>query len=129
MDTPFTYDSTNQAIFTIAQDDDNDYQESGWICFCDANLPKSKAVYYLANYSHCSCYGTWTALAGGDYSSSTPADARISASWSGSLAQLIHLAKNNLCPLMPGRVINPDDSDYDHLVAVYARILEWNQNS
>lgn len=40
----------------IAQDDDFDYSESGWVAF------HYEGGYYLAQYSHCSCYDTFEAL-------------------------------------------------------------------
>lgn len=102
----------------IAQSDDNDYQESGWIAVVDGK----KAA--LGNYSHCSCYGTWTALGGGGLSSSG-GDPIFE--WEGSVTELIHMAKRKADPCVPSREANPEDYDYDHLMDVYQQILTWDK--
>lgn len=91
----------------IAQDDDCDYSESGYVIIYDVVEKK----YAIGRYSHCSCYGTWSAL--GDWS------------WIGSKRQLIKMAKNKLDPDMPERKADPADYDYDHLEEVYKQVLKY----
>lgn len=99
---------------TIAQDDDNDYDESGYVVVTDG---KSAAI---ARYGHCSCYGTWTDLSG--------KDGAIHFDWTGSLRQLKKMAVEKLDPhnSLPGkRKADPSDMDYDHLMNVYQQVIEW----
>lgn len=95
--------------FIIAQDDDNDYEESGYVAF----LKDGKA--FLARYSHCSCYGTWESGA-------------IRTTWDGTTDDLVKLARDGGDPDMPGRLSSPDDSDHDHLMETYRQIIEWDAN-
>lgn len=98
----------------IAQDDDNDYSESGYIVVTDG---KNAGI---ANYSHCSCYGTWTSL--------SEKDGAIHWNWTGSLRQLKNMAIEGLDPnnSLPGkRKAVPDDCDYDHLMTVYQQVIKW----
>ena len=94
----------------IAQDDDNDYSESGWVVIKDNKENK----YAIGRYSHCSCYGTWSAIADWD--------------WVGTLRSLLKLARNKLDPNMPERKADPEDYDYNHLMNVYNQVLEWDKN-
>lgn len=104
----------------IAQDDDDSYEESGWVTWV------IKGVAYLGSYSHCSCYGTFASLCGGgvgdDITTGTP-----SFQWSGTVSELISLAEAKGDPNMPGRTADPDDCDYDHLMNVYAQVIEWSK--
>lgn len=108
---------------TIAQDDDNDYQESGYIAVYDGKRCA------LARYSHCSCYGTWTALGGGDYSK--PGNGSITWDWFGTKRQLLKMAREKLDPHAPfgTRKAEEKDYDYDHLMNVYQQILEWHEKT
>ena len=108
---------------TIAQDDDNDYQESGYIAVYDGKRCA------LARYSHCSCFGTWTALGGGDYSN--PGNGAITWDWLGTKRQLLKLAREKLDPHAPfgTRKADEKDYDYDHLMNVYQQILEWHEKT
>jgi hypothetical protein len=107
---------------TIAQDDDNDYEESGYIAVYDGKRCA------LARYSHCSCYGTWTALNGGDYSKTGNG---ITWDWFGSKRQLLKMAREKLDPHAPfgTRKADEKDYDYDHLMNVYQQILEWHEKT
>ena len=89
----------------IAQSDDEDYSECGWVCY------EHDGTMHLANYSHCSCYGTWTVIDDGG-----------GPSWSGTREELIALVRGNRDPDMPERRSTPGDSDYKHLQAVYAEL-------
>lgn len=103
--------------YTIAQDDDQDYDESGYIC-----LVRDKTA-YIGRYSHCSCYGTWTSLTGGGVS-----QAGVSQpcwSWIGTVPELKKLVKGKLDPCFPDRVANPEDYDYDHLMNLYKQLEEY----
>lgn len=97
----------------IAQDDDCDYSESGWVA-----VVKGK-VAGLAKYSHCSCFGTWTAM-------TTIGKGNIVWDWIGSVKNLIKMARVNGDPHIIGRTANSEDYDYDHLQEVYKRVLEWS---
>ena len=92
----------------IAQDDDCDYSESGFVAVKDNKENK----YAIGRYSHCSCYGTWSALADWD--------------WVGTKRGLLKLARHKLDPNMPERKADPEDYDYDHLMNVYQQIIDWN---
>jgi hypothetical protein len=99
---------TNSTLYEIiAQDDDNDYSESGWVAIYDPDKKKCA----ISRYSHCSCYGTWEAIKGWD--------------WEGTPKKLLKLAKKELDPNMPERKISPEDYDYDHLMNVYQGIINW----
>lgn len=113
---------TNEEFYktVIAQDDDCDYSESGYVA---GVLPDGTA--YLAYYSHCSCYGTWTSICGGDWAGGGSEPNWL---WRGSIESLVDMARRIADPAMPDRAANENDYDHDHLVAVYNQILEWNSN-
>lgn len=94
----------------IAQDDDNDYQESGYVVVRVGNWCA------LSDYGHCSCFGTWTDLNG------CGSDG-IRWCWMGTYEELLELARNGMDPALPQRKADPADSDYDHLMAVYGQVL------
>lgn len=98
---------------TIAQDDDCDYSESGYVVVTDG---KSAGI---AHYSHCSCFGTWTSL--------TERDGAIHWVWQGSLRTLKKLAVQELDPhnSIGSRKADPKDYDYDHLMNVYQQVRKW----
>jgi len=108
----------------IAQDDDCDYDESGYVaCVFEDG---SAAIF---NYSHCSCYGTWEALSGqSDYywaeDTTEPEDREIHPVWEGRKEELYVLAKAKMDPSHPGRPASEEDYDYDHLMKVYKQVLE-----
>jgi hypothetical protein len=106
----------------IAQSDDEDYQESGYVVF-----KNSSNIYHLCAYGHCSCYDTFTDLVGGGISDN-PASGTITPEWSGTKEELIRLAKNDLDPTWASsgrpRKNNDADSDVDHLREVYAQVLK-----
>jgi len=105
----------------IAQHDDEDWQESGYIaCY-------HKNVAYLTNYYHCSCYGTFEALCGGGISDRF-SEGIPSFIWSGTLKELVDMAKRGADPHMPSRVAKEADCDYKHLMEVYKQILEWYED-
>lgn len=92
----------------IAQDDDDDYSESGYVAVVIGDWDA------LARYSHCSCNDTW------EYIESDGWD------WSGTVSELLKLAKNKLDPSVKDRKSSPEDCDYDHLMNVYSEILSWH---
>lgn len=103
----------------IAQSDNDDWQESGWVCW------KHNDTYYLSRYSHCSCYGTYEALSDNDsgYSCFDISHiSNLSYSWSGTREELLNMAQNKLDPDMSGREALPEDYDYQHLMNVYSQI-------
>jgi len=104
----------------IAQDDDCDYSESGWVAVVVGDWAA------LTKYGHCSCYDTWAAITGGGISDSEgPNEPHWD--WQGSVSDLIKMAKYKVDPAMPGRNASEDDYDYDHLMKVYEQILEWSR--
>jgi hypothetical protein len=113
-----TRDEFEAAI--IAQDDDKDYSESGWVAWVIGD----KA--YLGRYSHCSCFDTFDALCGGGISDHFDEGAVI-CDWHGTVAELIDLAIRRADPAFPTRAANERDYDWDHLLAVYSQVLEWNR--
>lgn len=107
----------------IAQADDNDYSESGYVI---CRIGDAAAVYH---YSHCSCYGTWTCLSGGGISDDAIPTAVPVPEWHGSWSDLVRMAKEGECLEIPGRRINPEDYDADHLLACYRQIVELDAAS
>lgn len=107
--TPMTRDQFNAGI--IAQHADNTYDPSGFVAVV------VDGVAYLSRYSHCSCYGTVTALAGesGD----------LVFNWQGTPEELVAMARRMADPDMPEREASPEDFDYDHLVKVYHQVIQW----
>lgn len=103
----------------VAQDDDCDYSESGWVAVVRGRYAA------LAKYSHCSCFGTWTSLGGSGWASA--GDGQIVWDWIGTVQGLVKLAKTNGDPHLKGRTADVKDYDYDHLQEVYKGILEWNR--
>lgn len=106
----------------IAQDDDNDYQESGYVaCVVERD---GFRIAFLVRYSHCSCYGTWEALTdASDWMNGPPRTFRPD--WIGTVEQLVDMAKRTADPVIPSRTASRDDYDFDHLEAVYAEVLKW----
>ena len=104
-----THDVFDSSV--IAQSDDCDYSESGWV----AIVHEDRA--YLANYSHCSCYDTFEALTSLGI---TTFD------WSGTIKDLTQLAQEKLDPFMQDRPLDTKDCDYKHLMKVYEQVLKWN---
>ncbi len=112
----------------VGQDDDNDYQESGYVA-CVVERAGLR-IGLLGNYGHCSCYGTWECLAGGGISDSFSGSEEKHPVWNwiGSVGELIAMAGRNADPIIPTREISKDDCDGDHLLAVYRQVLEWAKN-
>jgi len=98
--------------YTVAQDDDEDYSESGYIC-C---IRDKKA--YIGRYSHCSCYGTWTSLT--NHNTGQP-----TWSWIGTIPELKKLVKGKKDPCLPIRDADPSDYDYNHLMNLYKDLTEY----
>lgn len=101
----------------VAQADDDDYQESGYVV-----VELEDGRYALTNYSHCSCYATWTAICDGDWGNS--GDAYPTFLWVGSRDALIGMAQTCSDPAMSDRHADEEDSDYQHLVSVYKQVLK-----
>ncbi len=96
--------------YIVAQDGDQDYESSGFVILV---FPHGMAA--MSAYSHCSCYGTWESINSG-------ADAKFD--WHGTLRELIQMAIDIADPIMPGRVADSGDYNYDHLCNVYKQVLE-----
>lgn len=106
----------------IAQDDDNDYDESGWVAVVINNWAA------LTSYGHCSCYDTWASITGGGISDNEgPDEPRWD--WTGTPDELIELAKRKGDPALAGRTSEPADYDHDHLMKVYEQIINWSINT
>ncbi len=101
----------------IAQHDDEDYSESGWVAVRIGDWAA------LAEYSHCSCFDTWADLTGGGISDDEGKE-DPEWDWQGTPKELYEMALKVADPGMPGRDADPKDSDYDHLVEVYEQIKE-----
>lgn len=100
----------------IAQDDDNDYDEAGWVCVRIGDWCA------LARYSHCSCYDTWASITGGGISDSEgPNDPAWD--WQGAYKDLLVMATERRDPTIPDRIADPQDHDYDHLMKVYEQVI------
>lgn len=109
----------------IAQDDDNDYEESGYVaCVVDRN---GERFGLLAYYSHCSCYGTWEDLCGGGISDYYAREELKYPRWTwvGTVLELIDMARRKADPVLPQRTISEDDYNADHLLRVYEGIMCW----
>jgi hypothetical protein len=104
---------------TIAQDDDNDYDESGWVAVVVGDWAA------LTRYGHCSCFDTWASITGGGISDSEGPN-EPSWDWVGTPDGLVALAKAKGDPALSGREAGPDDYDYDHLMKVYEQVLQWD---
>lgn len=103
----------------VAQDDDRDYQESGWVAVVVGNWAA------LTKYGHCSCYDTWASITGGGVSDDEgPDEPRWD--WTGTPEELVELAVSKSDPALKGRTVSEEDYDYDHLMNVYTQIIEWN---
>lgn len=105
----------------IAQDDDCDYSESGWVA-----CVFSDGVASIGSYSHCSCYGTFDSLCGNDGYVEWDAARSASFVWSGSVSELVEMARLTADPVLTDRQASSDDYDYDHLIEMYRQVLEWN---
>jgi hypothetical protein len=102
----------------IAQSDDEYYQESGYV------IVERDGVASIGHYSHCSCYATFTSLCGGGISDSYD-EGTVTWAWQGSIQELLDLAKGNFDYVVPGRQIDSEDCDADHLLDCYKQVLEW----
>ena len=102
----------------VAQDDDEDWSEFGWVACVDGDQAG------FAAYGHCSCYGTFDALFGHD----RPSSMKTPWAWEGSVGELVDMARRRADPHLPSRVSGPDDCNYDHLMNVYDQALAWDRN-
>lgn len=91
--------------FEIARIDHPDcYENSGVVVFVAGNLAE------VSRFSHCSCYDTGESLQG---------------DWTGSVAELYKLAKENRDYCMPERVVNPTDVDFSETMDLYELVIAW----
>lgn len=102
----------------IGQDDDYDYSESGYVVVVDGDWGA------IANYGHCSCYGTWAAITGGGISDTQGPD-EPHWDWTGTVEQLRVMVTEVRDPRHPERFASEDDCDFDHLKAAYAQARKW----
>lgn len=119
---PFLIQRGDRKLFEksiIAQDDDEDYEESGYV------VVRIGDWCAIGAYGHCSCYDTWADLTGGGISDDEGPNPP-SWKWQGSYEQLVDMAKRKADPAMPEREANPEDFDYDHLCKVYEQVLSKN---
>jgi hypothetical protein len=102
---------------TIAQDDDCDYDESGYVVVYDG---KEAAI---GRYGHCSCFGTASALR-------CKTTGILIYDWYGTVEELLKMARYKLDPhyTLGSRKADKNDCDYDHLIKCYAQVLKWNRN-
>ncbi len=102
--------------YIIAQDDDCDYQESGYVIL----LVDGEAA--IASYSHCSCFGTASAICDANYNKDGVNTPQFE--WTGTFKELLYMAHHCMDPKMPMRMAEPNDCDYDHLRKVYDQLLD-----
>lgn len=103
--------------FVVGQDDDDDYEESGYV----AVVKDDEAA--ISRYGHCSCYGTWTSLCNGGVNDSH--QERPEFQWTGTVHELLFMACFGSDVSMPDRKATEDDYDFDHLVGVYKQVIQW----
>ena len=103
----------------IAQDDDNDCEENGWVAVVIGDWAA------LTSYGHCSCYDTWASITGGGAGIEPRHDPKWD--WTGTVSDLVKLARETRDPVMPDRAMDEKDCDFDRLMKVYAQIIEWDQ--
>lgn len=102
----------------IAQADDDDYEESGYVAVVIGDWAA------LTRYGHCSCFDTWDSIRGQDsYASDHYNDPKWD--WQGTPYELCQLAVNKADPAIPERASSPEDYDYKHLMDVYDQILKY----
>lgn len=105
----------------IAQHDDQDWEESGYVVWYWGD------IFRIDAYSHCSCYGTWTSIFGRSVSENADKSPDSYRSlWQGSADDLVAMAKRCSDPAMPERVADVKDSDFDHLQGVYEQVIAWD---
>src|SRR4051812_9651646 len=98
---------------TIAQADSGGYDPSGYVVVVKEDWAG------LAKFSHCSCYGTWTSITGGNYNCS---GGEASWSWVGTPSELLQMAIQGADPGMSGRESDPKDYDHGYLADVYSQV-------
>ena len=105
------FDNTHEFYkYVIGQDDDGDYEESGYVVVVVGDDAA------IAAYSHCSCYDTLDSITRGGIEEWD---------WVGSVAELRLMLKYKLDPNHKDRVADPSDNDYDHLVKAYEMAEKW----
>lgn len=111
----------------IAQDDDGDYRESGYVACVFKRGDERFAC--LFHYSHCSCYDTWASICGGGISNYPEENEIMEPAWDwlGSVEELVEKAKNDMDPTLGWRKNDDRDDDVDHLREAYRQILEWHE--
>lgn len=112
-----TNDAFRAAV--IAQDDDKDYDEFGWVACV---FPNGQAA--IGQYGHCSCYGTFEALCAGGIGDYFEAGNAVF-TWVGTVSELVAMARRKADPAIPHRESIPEDYDHDHLIAVYEQVIAW----
>ncbi len=102
---------------TISRNATDDYDCSGYIVVTDGINAA------ITRFGHCSCYGTYTAIQGRDNS--------ITFDWTGSVDELVKMARYKLDPhySLGRRKAKQDDYDYGYLIACYQDVLKWNKNN
>lgn len=95
----------------IARQDSGGYDPSGYIAVVNGDEAA------IAHFSHCSCYGTATALCGDGQ--------ELGFNWSGTVAELVDMARRKADPDMPSRAADETDYDYHDLMTVYEQVLDW----
>lgn len=108
------------ASSVIAQADSGGYDPSGYV----AVVKDGQAA--LSSFGHCSCYGTWEALCGGGISDYFQ-EGQPDWDWTGTVDELVAMAREGLDPDLPQRKIGASDYNSGYLTDVYRQILEWNE--
>lgn len=111
----------------VAQDDDDDYEEIGYVvCVVER---QGLRIALLAKYGHNSVHDTWSDLCqdfDGDYLNDKPDDVVCHPRWIwiGSVEEFLGLARNDADPTIPTRKNADEDYQVDHLRAVYRQVQE-----
>ena len=103
----FTADEYYSGDFEIARQGYWEYDTYGYVVLVRDNDAA------IVHASHCSCYGTWD-------QGETPLD------WTGTVDELVELARSKGDPDMLGRELKETDYGADYLLAVYRDILVWD---
>ena len=105
-----------------SQHDSGGYGPSGWLCGVHGKIA------YIAQFSHCSCYGTWEAVVGADLDDYGDSVEKFDPDWTGTLDELMVMADRQLDPAMPSRKIDGEDWDAAYLMAMYDEVLRLGQD-
>ena len=100
------FDMTYDNEIARGDDEAGYYENMGWVACREGDRVQ------FFEFSHCSCYGTFT-------------DVGDDADWEGTLSEARTMAERRLDPDMPDREADPEDFDHKFLVKMYRELLEY----